>query len=85
VTLGLRPEALGADDGQGGPVLEAPVEVVEPLGSDTLVLVSVAGHELIARLPPNVPVAVGERIRLQPDLARLHLFDRASGRSLARG
>ena len=85
VTVGLRPEAFGADDGQPGPVLEASVEVVEPLGSDTLVLVNLAGHELIARLSPNVAVAVGQPIRLRPDLARLHLFDRSSGRSLAAG
>lgn len=85
VTVGLRPEAFGADDGQPGPILEAPVGVVEPLGSDTLVLVNLAGHELIARLAPNLAVAVGKPIRLRPDLARLHLFDRSTGRSLAAG
>jgi ABC-type sugar transport system ATPase subunit len=56
--------------------------VVEPLGSDTLVLLAVAGRELIARLPPHVPVRPGESLRLWPDLERLHLFEAGSGRAL---
>jgi ABC-type sugar transport system ATPase subunit len=81
VVLGLRPESLGWQPGDG-PALEAPVEVVEPLGSDTLVVLAVAGRELIARLPPHLPVRPGERLKLWPDLDRMHLFDAATGRVL---
>jgi multiple sugar transport system ATP-binding protein len=35
-----------------------------------------------ARLPPHMPVVVGERLRLGVDLARLHVFDPETGNAL---
>ena len=81
VTIGLRPECFAWED-QGGPSFEADVEVVEPLGSDTLVIVSIAGKELIARLPPRLEVRAGRRLRLWPDMEQLHVFDAKSGAAI---
>ena len=74
ITLGIRPEnvALAAD---GVPVA---VELVEPLGSETLVHARMAdGTALLVKLQGAVPVA--DRITVGFDAACLHLFDAASG------
>ncbi len=37
---------------------------------------------LTARLPPDVPVAVGDRLSLGVDMSRLHVFDPSTGLAL---
>jgi multiple sugar transport system ATP-binding protein len=83
VVFGLRPENFRLDAGADGQArLDAVAEVIEPLGSDTLVFFSLREHELVARLPPERAVRAGETLTLYPDLARMHLFDRETGRAL---
>lgn len=68
--LGIRPEHIGlAAPGADG--IDVVVDVVEPLGSDTLMVVKVAGSPLVARLPGNAMPTPGERLRLSivPDAA----------------
>jgi sn-glycerol 3-phosphate transport system ATP-binding protein len=77
VTLGIRPEhvALAADG------ITVAVELVEPLGSETLVHGRMAdGTPLLAKL--NGAAAVPDRAVLAIDPAQLHLFDPATGRRL---
>ena len=83
VILGLRPEHLAwtASDASSG-TIEAVASVVEPLGADTLVFFDVAGHEMVARVPPDAARDAGDRLRLRPDLRRMHLFDPATGRRI---
>jgi ABC-type sugar transport system ATPase subunit len=76
VILGLRPENLSWADGAAAePTLEASALVVEPLGSDTLIFFELGGREVVARLPPQPARRAGDRLRLRPDLACMHLFD----------
>ena len=82
VILGLRPEDLrwargGADEGHV--TLRAQVEVVEPLGSETLVTVAIGEQRLIARFPPRTGISPGENVDLAFDPAHVHLFDPGSG------
>jgi multiple sugar transport system ATP-binding protein len=95
VVIGIRPEAMYLD--ALGP-LDLEVALVEALGSDLLVHllteappVTVAdafdGEEVLetrltARLPPDVTVGVGDRLRLGVDLARVHVFDPETGLAL---
>jgi multiple sugar transport system ATP-binding protein len=79
VTVGIRPEDLMLAPA-GVPALEVTAGVVEPLGSDTLVLFSLADTEMTARLPPRDTPLTGAPLRLRPDPARLHLFDAETGR-----
>jgi multiple sugar transport system ATP-binding protein len=81
LTLGIRPENFAWQEVKG-PALDVTAEVVEPLGSDTLVFFAIGASELVARLPPSLPIRPGDTVRLWPDLDRLHLFDAASGRSI---
>jgi ABC-type sugar transport system ATPase subunit len=80
VIFGLRPEHLVWDEKRSDPrAIEVSVSLIEPLGTDTLVFFEVSGLEMVARLPPEAVRSPGERVRLRPDLRRMHLFDPASG------
>jgi ABC-type sugar transport system ATPase subunit len=79
VQLGIRPEHLALcppDQGVGN----AEVLVVEPLGSETLVHLDAGGQPLVAKVPGIPALGVGQRLGVQPDLARLHFFDAAGAR-----
>jgi multiple sugar transport system ATP-binding protein len=51
------------------------VEVTEPTGADTLAVLNVGGHELTARLGPDVNLRSGDQARFSLDLSKLVLFD----------
>ena len=73
VILGIRPEHFElAAEGQG---LAADIDLVEPLGSDTLVHARAAGQEIIARVSPDLRPRAGQRLWLSPVAGKAHLFD----------
>jgi sn-glycerol 3-phosphate transport system ATP-binding protein len=83
VTLGLRPENLAPTE---GPIaVELRIDLVEPLGADTLA----HGHfaaidtDVTVRLPGNAPVKAGDTLKLAAAPGRLHVFDRETGRRLS--
>ena len=79
-TTGLRPEHFSVASAEGAPAdaLVATVDIVEPLGSETIVhAVADLGKTPVAvRLPGDARVKHGERIALIPDLSRAVYFDR---------
>ena len=86
VLVGVRPEHLiwhgGPSSARGAPFLSGRATVVEPLGSDTLVSLDVAGTAVIARLAPRLVRKAGEEVALSADPANIHYFDRATGARL---
>jgi multiple sugar transport system ATP-binding protein len=80
VRYGVRPSHLRvAADGSG---LPTQVEVMEPTGDDTFVYGRMAGQEICAMFNERQSFAPGDTIRLQPDAARIHLFDAETERRL---
>jgi multiple sugar transport system ATP-binding protein len=77
VTAGIRPETLGA--GPGAATLEGVVDVVEPTGPDTMVIVSVGGQLITARLGPKDRPKSGETLTLSVDTSAINLFDPVTG------
>ncbi len=83
VTLGLRPEHLAPTT--GSTAVELRVDLVEPLGADTLA----HGHfaaidtDVTVRLPGNSPVKAGETLKLAATPDRMHVFDRETGKRLS--
>jgi multiple sugar transport system ATP-binding protein len=81
VVLGIRPENLVRYDRrltEEKPYLgtiEAPVEVVEPTGAETMTIVRIGNREVIARFEPDAAPAVGETVTLAVDMAKACLFD----------
>ena len=74
--LGIRPEHLLVRP--DGPI-QATVDVVEPLGSDTLVYFDDHGTRQVARVSPELAVRPGDRLQLGVDLDKLHLFNADDG------
>jgi ABC-type sugar transport system ATPase subunit len=81
---GIRPEDLvvAASDARGPGLLRGHALAVEPLGPDTLVTVAAANQDVLARVPVRRVRAAGEAVTLALEPAKLHLFDRQSGRRL---
>ncbi|MFN3641746.1 MAG: ABC transporter ATP-binding protein [Gemmobacter sp.] len=75
LVYGTRPEHLRLDDDG----IEALVRIVEPTGSEVQVVADMGGHSITALFRERHPFRVGERIRLRPDAARVHLFAVADG------
>jgi multiple sugar transport system ATP-binding protein len=76
VWLGIRPEAIAirrGANGHGG--VPAVVDVVSPMGGNTLVYALVDGETIVADVPSDVEPAVGEQISLVFDPAKVHAFD----------
>ena len=73
--LGIRPEDLTEVPHEGFPQIDMIVEVVEVLGADQYLYGKCGGDDIIARLDPQFKVAIGDRVRLNVNMRRLHLFD----------
>ncbi|MEO1248808.1 MAG: sn-glycerol-3-phosphate ABC transporter ATP-binding protein UgpC [Pseudomonadota bacterium] len=84
VNYGIRPEHISIQPvGNGDPSSPATVKSVEPMGSETLVVAEFGGEEVRVLVRDGTSVAPGETIKLQPNLSHVHLFDPATGVTLA--
>jgi multiple sugar transport system ATP-binding protein len=77
VVAGIRPESLSA--GTGAATLSGKVDVVEPTGPDTMVIVSVGGQLITARLGSRDRPKLGETLSIAVDTTAVNLFDPESG------
>src|SRR6266851_1705856 len=82
--LGIRPEnfsdyALLSEQDRSGSTMSAPVEVVEHLGSELLVYMTLQGKQMVARVDPRSNARVGQTIKLHVDADQIHLFDADTG------
>jgi multiple sugar transport system ATP-binding protein len=77
VTVGFRPEDIRLAPTSAGalPVLSATVELVEPLGSETIVVARIEDHVVTCKLPARTGLATGETVLLEFDMAQMRLFD----------
>jgi multiple sugar transport system ATP-binding protein len=80
LTLGIRPEDLRVADGADPAELsfETVVEVVERLGSEILLDVTVGPSSMVASVEPTSRAKVHDRVRLALNPDRLHFFDAES-------
>jgi multiple sugar transport system ATP-binding protein len=85
VVLGLRPEHLSLAPSRpaaGVEVIDAVVEVVEPMGAETHVHVRLGPAEWVARVAPDTPVRPDETVPVGLALSHAHLFDPDTGERL---
>jgi len=79
-TIGIRPEHLGVNADAHG--WEGTVSAAEHLGSDTYIYVDAGVRGMLtARCIGEMKLKSGDHVRLSPDPARLHRFDK-DGRAL---
>jgi len=79
VTLGIRPEHIRCEAEAD---VMARVDVVEPIGSETYVYLSIGDQQMVARLPGDQHPTVGTLVGVVFDLEAVHLFDRETGAHL---
>jgi multiple sugar transport system ATP-binding protein len=85
IVLGIRPEAITDRDGadrnsRAIHVIEAPVEVTEPAGSDTFVVTHIGGKDVTGRFRADVAVRAGERFPFAINMEKAVAFDPQSER-----
>jgi multiple sugar transport system ATP-binding protein len=76
--FGLRPEHIREGRGEvppGSAAFEARLDVVEPMGMETMIYFIVDGVEVCGRVDPVTAGNVGEPMRLIADLNQMHLID----------
>jgi multiple sugar transport system ATP-binding protein len=81
LTFGLRPEHITEPRGEArDPRCEftVTVDVVEPMGMETMVFFTVSGSEICARVEPSAATAPGQPMRLYANLNHMHLIDPAT-------
>jgi multiple sugar transport system ATP-binding protein len=85
LVLGLRPEHII----EARPHLEPNqhdfsqvIEVVEPMGMETLVYFTIAGIEVCGRVNPNAGATADKAMTLRADLSNMHLIDDSTGKVL---
>ena len=81
--LGIRPEHVGLNAGESWPfTAKVPVEIVEPMGSDTLVWTQLGKQNFTIRIASERMPGVGDTVAVGFDPMNASLFDAASGERL---
>ncbi|HXT82490.1 MAG TPA: sn-glycerol-3-phosphate ABC transporter ATP-binding protein UgpC [Acetobacteraceae bacterium] len=81
IVLGIRPECIAeptrqfGDDGSAATMAHAHVEMTEPTGAETIVLLRLAGHSVLARIAPDIRLSPGTSARFALDTRKVCLFD----------
>jgi len=81
VTFGIRPEDMLENVTQTavpGSSIEAPVEVVEPMGSEINLYLNVGGVSMTARIKANAEPKVNTKHVLDVNMENAHIFDTAT-------
>ncbi|MEP7183241.1 MAG: sn-glycerol-3-phosphate ABC transporter ATP-binding protein UgpC [Betaproteobacteria bacterium] len=87
VVFGVRPEDIAAHDSSTQPdrgnTVTARAEVVETLGSEIFAHLMCGAHSIIARMEvPEKPLHVGETLQVVLRMAKTHVFDAETSRTI---
>jgi multiple sugar transport system ATP-binding protein len=79
--FGLRPEHITEARGRNGGAgheFAATLDVVEPMGMETMVFFRIGATEVCGRVEPTAARNVGEAMQLRANLDHMHLIDPAT-------
>ncbi len=82
IEMGLRPEHLTDQPEATGPIaqfFDVMIDVIEPMGANSLIAFSMAGREYVAEGQPTVAKRPGETLRLHAAMDNMHLIDVETG------
>jgi multiple sugar transport system ATP-binding protein len=85
LTFGIRPEHLTEAKTNGSKnyaTFDAAIEVVEPMGMETMVFFTIDRTEVCGRVDPNAGARVNATMMIAASLDNMHLIDNSSGRVL---
>ena len=85
VLIGFRPEHIEIANGQESDAVRFPakVDVVEYLGNEELIHAQAEGNEIVALIPSDQRVGVGDTVNFAVPMEKLHIFDPDSEKTLA--
>ena len=84
VVFGIRPESIsGPVEKPGFEPIDAHVDLVEPLGPETMIYFDIGPTSLCATVDPESDPQPRTRMPLCFNMNRMHLFDPASGKTLS--
>ncbi|OCL25737.1 glycerol-3-phosphate ABC transporter ATP-binding protein [Orenia metallireducens] len=79
VVFGIRPEDIMdpaiTEANENVDTVEATVEVIEPMGSETHLHLSIGDRTIVAIVDPQSEAKVGDVIKIGFDLQKMHIFD----------
>ena len=83
--VGFRPEHIELANGQESSAVRFPaaVDVVEYLGNEVLIHAQAEGNEIVALIPSDNKVSVGDKVTFAVPMDKLHIFDPESEKALA--
>ena len=76
--FGIRPEHLTEKKAHTNNAMtdfKAKVDVLEPMGMDTMVFININGEDICARSAPKAVAPMGEQMEFSIDMSRMHLID----------
>jgi multiple sugar transport system ATP-binding protein len=87
VVAGIRPEHIGhaGSSVRATTTVNAVVDVVEPIGHESIVYATAGAERLVAIFDPNHAPRPGETISLTIDAGAVHVFDGESGEAVVSG
>ena len=89
VILGIRPECIAeptrqfGEAGTPGIRIMAPVELTEPTGAETIVMLRMGGEKVLGRVAPDIRLTVGATAAFAIDARKICLFDPQTERLIA--
>jgi len=83
VVAGIRPEHIHHASNGDAPI-QAAIDVVEPIGHETIIYASAGSEHLVAIFDPAATPRAGEIIAMTVDGEAMHLFDAATSESVMR-
>ena len=85
LTFGIRPEHVTEQRQHTNPEQQdfaCRVEVLEPMGIDTMVFMNIEGEDVCARSAPKAVSGPGQDMMFTIDMQNMHLIDPATDRVL---
>ena len=81
--MGVRPEDVTVDSSATQDAfIKGSVEVVEPLGDETILYVSTADNQIVCKVEPTAQVKVGDELTLIPKVDKIKFFDIETEKSI---
>jgi multiple sugar transport system ATP-binding protein len=82
VMLGIRPYDISLVRNENGGLIETEVYIFEPLGAEAVATLTLGEGHLKVVCPWQEKLQIGENVRLDFSLDKVHLFDRKTGEAL---
>lgn len=80
VIFGIRPEDINdstfVNDIDGRDEVKAVVDVVEPIGAEVILIVTIGKHRMTARVDSRTKATVNQPITLNIDMKKMHIFNK---------